>query len=439
MELTHDRRAQSVVVGSVVLFGFLILALSLYQVQIVPQQNAETEFNHFEQVQNEFIVLRNAVSRAGQNNLAQYESIRLGTTYEPRVFTINPPPAVGTLRTSDPYNITVGEETVQSRFLEYRNGYNEYPAGSLWYDNSVVYLETEEGRRVIYEDQNLVTGDGQVRVTALQNAFRESGVGRQTVELFPVENASVDPNTVTGEIDIELPTRLNGSYWDSEIPPSLRTDPTTAVNESAYPGYNDVYRLELTLNASDLRFNTVGIDSAPQDAGKSLQKNIGSGSGAGGDGGSSGGGGGSDGGGGSGDGGGGNTGSVAQNITITQSQINNGDIILSFRNDNPSAVTFTQARLDSYSEETTPSGNRAPIDRVIYQSSFDSELVEGESLETVGGPSISNGGNQDVTLSPQRVRTNNGAIQEADAQSGDTFMITIEFDDGSTKTYDVTL
>jgi len=47
------------------------------------------------------------------------------------------------------------------------------------------------------------------------------------------------------------------------------------VNESAYPAYPEVYRLELTLNANDLRFNTIGINAAPKDTGESLQQNVG--------------------------------------------------------------------------------------------------------------------------------------------------------------------
>jgi len=171
--------------------------------------------------------------------------------------------------------MTLGGITVQSRFLQYRNGYNELETGSLWYDNSVVYLETETDRQVIYEDQNLVTGGGKVRVTALQNAFQESGTRRQTVELFPVENASFGDGDLTGQVNVGLPTRLNSSYWDNEIPTTLRTDPATTVNESAYPAYPEVYRLELTLNANDLRFNTIGINAAPKDTGESLQQNVG--------------------------------------------------------------------------------------------------------------------------------------------------------------------
>lgn len=276
MEFRHDRRAQSVVIGSVVLFGFLIVALSLYQVQVVPQQNAQAEFDHFQEVQDQFTVLRNAIARAGQANADQYESIQLGTTYPIRLIAINPPPPVGTLQTDGPYNISVGDTAIQTRFLEYQNGYNELNTGTIRYDNTVVYLEgTTPSERVIYQDQSLVIGDGRLRVTALQNALRESGTRRQSVELYPVKTPTTTLENRSGEITIKLPTRLNGSYWDSEIPSSLWANSASAVNESAYPRSSEVYRLELTANASDLKFNTVGINGPPQDGNETLQQNVG--------------------------------------------------------------------------------------------------------------------------------------------------------------------
>ena len=45
MRFTRDRRGQSVVVGTVILFGFLILALASYQAFAVPAQNNQAEFD----------------------------------------------------------------------------------------------------------------------------------------------------------------------------------------------------------------------------------------------------------------------------------------------------------------------------------------------------------------------------------------------------------
>ncbi len=133
---------------------------------------------------------------------------------------------------------------------------------------------------------------------------------------------------------------------------------------------------------------------------------------------------------------------VAQNVEISQIQTNNGQIVPQFRNNNGQSVSFARARLDSYSEANPPSGNsRDPINRIVYWPNQDGpELLSGGSFEDIGGPTISNNGNQGVTLQPQR-RTNQGggSIVDADAQSGDTITFTIEFGDGSTRQYTETL
>jgi hypothetical protein len=113
------------------MFGILILALTTYQAAIVPEQNAQTEFQHFEEVRDELIQLRNSISTAGQSDVSQFPSVILGTNYQTRTVTINPPAPAGTLQTSDAYNITISNGTeeydknITTRFLEYQPGYNE--------------------------------------------------------------------------------------------------------------------------------------------------------------------------------------------------------------------------------------------------------------------------------------------------------------------------
>jgi len=148
MRFSRDRRGQSVVIGTVVLFGFLILALSLYQVQVVPQQNAQTEFEHFEEVRNDLVELRAGILQAGSVDQPQYQTVRLGTSYSTRIFAINPPDPAGTIRTTESYNITIegsGESVnVSTRFIQYRPGYNEIDQSPTWYDASVLYVDARD-------------------------------------------------------------------------------------------------------------------------------------------------------------------------------------------------------------------------------------------------------------------------------------------------------
>jgi len=263
VRFVDDKRGVSAVVGAILMFGILILALTTYQAAIVPQQNAQTEFKHFEDNRDELIEFRNAVSTAGQTRVSQFPNIKLGTQYQSRTFTINPAPPAGTLQTSQPYNITLtdGETTknVSTRFVEYRPGYREISVGSTWYEHSVLYLdERESSSQNIIEDQNIVTSSGTVRITALQNAYQSSGTGRVSVELYP-RNGSEFPE-FDGEVTVKIPTRLDGDdYWNEEL-----DDRSVYNNVEPYPDEDDIYRVVLEVNSGDnIEMNTVGIQDEP--------------------------------------------------------------------------------------------------------------------------------------------------------------------------------
>lgn len=278
--LSADERGVAPLIGFILLFGLLVTAFAGYQATAVPQQNADTEFQHFQDVQDDMIVVRNSISTAGQADTEQFESVQLGATYRERVLALNPPAAAGSLRTSDAYDITVGGDTVSStRFLTYRNGYNEFEVGPIRYENSVVYLDERDddgdGNVVILEEQNLVE-DGELRITTLQNEYQESGVGEASIDIYPVdvENAD-DLAEYEGEITVEVPTRLTaGDYWDDALG---EEDVYGGVEEN---GYEDgVHRLTFNANVNDISFNTVGIDSAPEDEAGALKRGVGDGRG----------------------------------------------------------------------------------------------------------------------------------------------------------------
>ena len=269
---SDDDRGVAPLIGFIILFGFVVIALTTYQAQVVPQQNSEVEFQHFQEARNDMVGVRSAVSTAGQADVSQYPTVTLGTNYQARTFTLNPPPPSGTLETSPAYNISIrnesGEppENVSTRFLKYQNGYNEIDIGPMWYENSVLYLDERNtgGEVVIYEDQNIVTENNTTaRVTALQNNFRVSSTGRVTLELYPTENASTDLSDFEGNVTIKFPSRLDGStYWNN-------TDiNTTGSNKVWYhgtepTGESGIYRVILTVKADALKINTVGIQDEP--------------------------------------------------------------------------------------------------------------------------------------------------------------------------------
>ena len=295
MRFSRDRRGQSVVIGTVVLFGFLIVALSLYQVQVVPQQSGQAEFEHYEDVQNDLVELRNGILSAGSSERPQFVDVKLGTSYQTRVFTINPPDPAGTLRTSDAYNITITDDSnttvnVSTRFIEYRPRYNEIESGSTWIDNSVLYVDEADSNRpaVIVEDQNLVVDNDTLRLTAVQNEFSTSGTRKVSVELYPTSDAT-NLSNLSGGLDVRIPTRLGSEdgYWNESIENGSVT--YQGMDDTAYNS-SEVSALLLRVdNPDNITVNSVGIQREP--TGETARDNVGpassggDGSGSGGDGG----------------------------------------------------------------------------------------------------------------------------------------------------------
>ena len=284
MNFSRDRRGQSVVIGTVIIFGFLIAALSLYQVQVVPQQNGQVEFQHSEQVRNDLVDLRAGILQAGSTERDQYETVRLGTEYPPRLLGINPPAPAGTLRTSDSYpiNITYANndtliESIPTRFIEYRSGYNEIERSSTWIDSSVLYVDArDDGDGVaIIEEQELVVNDT-LRIVAVQNEFQTSRTGRVSLELYLKENLDESTNLsgFDGPVNVSIPTRLDDDYWSESIQSGSVT--YNRVNTSAFPNANDPYvsALELQVDSLDnVTVNSVGVQSEP--SGGAVKANVG--------------------------------------------------------------------------------------------------------------------------------------------------------------------
>ncbi|MFO8114909.1 MAG: Ig-like domain repeat protein [Halorubrum sp.] len=270
MRFSRDRRGQSVVIGTVILFGFLILALSLYQVQVVPQQNGQTEFEHFEEVRNDLVELRAGILQAGSTDRPQYQTVRLGASYSSRLFAINPPDPAGTIRTTESYPITIAYasngtviETVPTRFLQYRPGYNELDQSPTWYDASVLYADArdEGGGIAVIEDQELVSEGGEVRIVALQNEFRRSGTGRVTLEFRPAEG--VTETLPEDNLTVTVPTRLSEDDWETETDLPTDSDVYDGVSDDA--NGDGVYNLTLNTTEDDLTVDTVGVQEAPEE------------------------------------------------------------------------------------------------------------------------------------------------------------------------------
>jgi hypothetical protein len=285
MSFWGDERSQSVQVGAIILFGFLVIGISSYQVTVVPSQNEGIEFNHNQRVTDEMSDVRNAIIQTGENGGTQPQSITLGTSFPSRTLFVNPPPATGQIQTvgttKESYNVTITNGTAQSRevahfwngsqktfptgLLIYEPNYREFTgAGNVTYGHSLLYKKFDNGNAITLTDQSIVEGRT-ISLVMLNGSLSESGVGSYTVR---PRGLSVSKTTVTLRSDdivnITLPTRLSESKWRE----------TVGDENSVYLNYTnlgdrqfDLVNISLKPDTTyELRLAKVGVGNLPSDA-----------------------------------------------------------------------------------------------------------------------------------------------------------------------------
>jgi hypothetical protein len=105
------QRAVSEVVGTVLLFGFLVIAFSVYQGIVIPEQNQTAEFEHNLAVQKSVQELRNAVRRTASLGAEESVTLTLSASYPNRFLAVNPGGSVGVLQTESLGSITLRNAT----------------------------------------------------------------------------------------------------------------------------------------------------------------------------------------------------------------------------------------------------------------------------------------------------------------------------------------
>ncbi|WP_101294706.1 Ig-like domain-containing protein [Halegenticoccus soli] len=281
MPFRDDERAVTVQIGAVLLFGILIVSMSLYQATAVPAENREVEFDHSQRVQEDMLEVRNAVLRSASSGTTQPASVSLGTRYPNRLLFVNPPPATGRISTTgaatdgvvvenaralDPETRdywTGAPRSYETTGLGYRPGYNEYDGAPVTaYEHSVLYDRFGEGTTIARTDQRLVEGR-RISLVTLDGALSDARAGATEIDFRPASPAARtvavtddgDPVTIT------VATRLPEDAWRELLDPELETEGgyVRGIDYAAGSPYN---RLTLTLVPNEtyrLRLARVGV------------------------------------------------------------------------------------------------------------------------------------------------------------------------------------
>jgi len=282
MRLRQDERGQAIQVGAAILLGILVIAMTVYQVQIVPSENAEVEFNHNQDVRNDLVDLRNALVNAGTQGTSDAVGVTLGTQYPPRALFVNPSPSSGQLRTEALGNVSFGNVEVEGNYegsanprelirenhttagLSYVPDYTELDgAGTTVVEHSLAYNRFESGASSALTRQRLLRGNS-LTLTVLQGDLAEQATG--TVSLDPsVVSGPTDPITITnndtGPIELYLPTDTP-DVWNETL--------GTADNAEVAEWDPDLGRIlvELDPGRYELQMAMVGVGTGVEETGR---------------------------------------------------------------------------------------------------------------------------------------------------------------------------
>ncbi len=223
MNIRCDDRGQSVVIGSLLIFTILVLSFSAYQGFVVPNENAQVEADHFQDVEGQFSDFRSSVINSIGGEETRSTGFKLGTRFPSRSVALNPPPAAGRLETTDPDDVDIrapgppenvcdADGNPTTRTLVYTPGYNEYqPPRAISYEHRVVTREFSDGNLT---DQRLVDGtENRVSLYLLTGAVSQNGISSYTLE---VKGSHQHTTTLTDPM-IVVPSRYPADAWNANI------------------------------------------------------------------------------------------------------------------------------------------------------------------------------------------------------------------------------
>ncbi|MDF9745101.1 hypothetical protein [Natrinema salsiterrestre] len=288
--LEDSDRAVSPVIGAILMFALALALLAILQTAAIPALNEGLEFQHSERVQTDVRDVGGAVDRVATTGATESVSIEGGLRYPPRMFFINPPPVAGTVRTTDPATVEIGNATAtgetgdywtggprtfETRSLEYVPRYNEYGGAPVTVAEPWVVYDRFDETDVTRSDQDLVD-DRRIDLIALEGDRSVSRAGDVTIG---VEPTSAPARTVTvrddGEpVTLTIPTRLSEDTWRELLADEL--DPTGDTEDDRYVQEIDCEgappdpcgQLTLTLEQGatyELRLGAVGLGSGVEE------------------------------------------------------------------------------------------------------------------------------------------------------------------------------
>lgn len=296
MRFLDDDRGAAVQVGAIILFGFIVVAVAMWQATIVPQQNAGVEYTHSQRVQDDMQDVRNAIVSAPGSTTIPSVGVDMAPEYPPRTIFVNPGPATGTLRTfgttDERLNLTVTGATATgeagdywdgspNRYgtggIVYEPGYNVYTSGpDTVYESSVLYNVENDGTVIDITGQSLVDGRTLTLITL------DGSLSRTTSDTYSVDFDALSTSSTTvsvtddgGPVTVSFASRREPAWWNATLAAAGELDEdgghvvdVRAGSPATIGAYHNV-TIELEAGvAYQLQMAKVGVGSGATDPGK---------------------------------------------------------------------------------------------------------------------------------------------------------------------------
>lgn len=219
-------RGVSEIIGFILLFGLLMLGLTIVQLYGVPTTNERLEFEHNQRVQTDVAEVSDLLSRVAATGAPGSATVEAGMQYPSRLFMFNPPPVTGSLQTTGTDAVVVGNATSAGDVGDYWDGtdrsfattsityepfYNLYDfAPTRVVEHGLVYDRFDSGEFLPRNRAPLIEGRT-ITLLALSGEINTATPGTVLVEATPV-SVPGEPVTVSGTggpVTITLPSGLS--------------------------------------------------------------------------------------------------------------------------------------------------------------------------------------------------------------------------------------
>lgn len=221
-----DTRAVVPAIAFVLLLTIALSSAALFQVEVVPEENWQTEYEHSEDVQSDLVELRDLIHRSGTSGTSSAMPIGLGTQYDSRLVGINPPTPTGSISTTEPpENITIridGNETdFETTFLEYEPNYREYEAApTTTIEHTLVYNTFPNAETPITVSDHRLLEDDRLTIPVISGDISERDVNAVSIRVTALDPSDDEDEDIqfseNDTVSVTLPTE-EPKLWEDEL------------------------------------------------------------------------------------------------------------------------------------------------------------------------------------------------------------------------------